>query len=179
MLIFVAFVAAGAVVRGVRRRRSERHVQVMLDAYAETIDLLLATLRAGYTLQQSILMLAEVAPRDVRHEFVEMRSRVEHGTPITAALADCKDRLDPSFRPVIETVISSIRLGVPTESFIVQVQAEVHHIRRHVNEVRARQLAVRLSLPLVLCALPSFALLVIVPVIAGTLSHLQTKGSGP
>lgn len=176
MLIVVALIVVVGAIRGIRRRASEARTQAEFDAYAETVDLVLASLRAGYSLSQSILMLADVAPKAVRSEFADIRSRVEAGCSVTACLSDSGKRLDTAFRSLVSLVGSSIRLGIPTESAIVQIQADARNVRRHRSDVRARQLSVRLTLPLVLCALPSFSFLVIIPMIAGTITQLRSNG---
>ncbi len=151
----------------------------MIAALVETLDLLLASLRAGYSVAQSLLMLADIAPHAVRAEFEVLRERVNGGAPITVGLAECRSRLGSAFRPLFELSMSAIRLGIPTETLIVQIQSEARHVQRERNESAAKQLSVRLTLPLVVCTLPSFLFLIIVPMIAGTLSQLRTNGSTP
>lgn len=179
MLILVFSIITWGIVRGVRRRRRETRDQRMFDAFTETVDLLLASLRAGYSLQQATSMLADVVPMAVRSEFEALRSRVEEGSTVIAALANTRAELDPVFRSLIDLIITSLRLGIPVETFIVQIQSESRHIRRNRSELRARQLAVRLTLPLVCCSLPSFSFLIIVPMVAGTIAHLRSNGTPP
>lgn len=176
MLIVVLLIVVVGAIRGIRRRAAESRTRENFDAYAQTVDLLLSFLRAGYSLQQSILVLADVAPKTVRSEFADMRRRVDSGSSVTACLSESGSRLDPSFRSLMSLISSSIRLGIPTESAIVQIQADARHIRRQRSEIQARQLSVRLTLPLVLCALPSFSFLVIIPMIAGTIAQLRSNG---
>lgn len=178
MLIPTLLILCAVSVRAVRRRRSNTRSQGSFDSLVETIDLLLASLRAGYSLPQSVLLLADVAPISVRLEFRALRNRVAEGHPISSAIRESCSLLDPSFRHLFELVISSIRLGIPTESLIMQIQSETRHIRRQQGEARARQLSVRLTLPVVLCTLPSFLFLIIVPMVAGTITHLRLNGSG-
>jgi pilus assembly protein TadC len=59
------------------------------------------------------------------------------------------------------------------ESLIFQLGNDARLSRRRAAEISARQLPIRLSLPLVICTLPSFIVLIIVPTIAGTVSQLR------
>ena len=72
-----------------------------------------------------------------------------------------------------EVLISGDRLGIPVENLLFQLANEARLNRRRHAETEARKLPIRLSLPLVMCILPSFVILIIVPTIAGTLSQLN------
>jgi tight adherence protein C len=55
-----------------------------------------------------------------------------------------------------------------------QLTIEAREARRRLEQAEARRLPVRLSFPLVLCTLPSFVLLAIVPAVIAALSSLGT-----
>lgn len=166
-------------VHRIRRHRADRIRRRHLDALIETVDFLLATLRAGYSLQQSLLTLADVAPKSVRPAFDDLRTHIESGASFDTALSNARVRLGEDFAPLIDLTRSAIRLGIPFETLVVQIQSEVRFIHRQRGEAIARQLAVRLTLPLVLCTLPSFVFLIIVPIVMGTIMQLRVNGTTP
>jgi tight adherence protein C len=52
---------------------------------------------------------------------------------------------------------------------------EARRHRRRLADASARELPVRLAVPLVSCTLPAFVLLTIAPVLAGALSSLRSS----
>ncbi len=179
MTILLITAVAIFVIRGVRRRRRHRDLLQNLESVVETTDLLLATLRAGYSIPASLLMLADIAPHPVHYAFRTMRAAYESGSPLTSALAATRTELGTHFGALISLVFSALRLGIPTETLMMQIQSEARHVHRQFGETLARQLPVRLNLPLVLCILPSFIVLIIVPIVAGTIHQLQLQGGIP
>lgn len=179
MLIAVTLVVVVMAGRAVRRRRARQSARVQMDALIETTDLLLATTRAGYSLAQSVTLLADIVPDAVHREFDAVRNATHEGVPLTAALSGIRSDLGPLFHPLISLVVSALQLGVPTETFIVQLQMHARHVHRQHGEALARSLPVRLAMPLVTCTLPSFIALIIVPVVAGTLEQLRLHGGRP
>lgn len=171
--------AVVVVARAARRRRTDRDDRQQSDDLIETIDILLATLRAGYSLHQSLTMLADIAPLRLRPTFSDLRINVDAGTPVPVALNHARLDLGPAFGPLIGLVISAHRLGIPSESLIGQIRSEARIAQRHHAEMLARQLSVRVALPLVLCTLPSFIFMIIVPTVAGTMTTLHLSGDTP
>lgn len=179
MLILVVVLGIVMAVRVVRRHRSASLESRRRDALLETTDLLLATMRAGYSVTQATAMLADLAPDDVRSHFRTLRTTVESGEPLVSGLARLRDALGPAFRPLLSLLISALRLGVPTERFVSELHVEARNIHRQNGESLARRLAVRLTVPMVLCTLPSFIVLTIVPIAMGAIRQLQPTGAIP
>ncbi|NBU56453.1 MAG: hypothetical protein EBS22_09575 [Acidimicrobiia bacterium] len=76
-------------------------------------------------------------------------------------------------RPLVDALDAGHRLGVPLDDVVTRLSIDAHAIRRRQLESSSRELAIELSLPLVVCVLPSFLVLVIVPTLIGTLSRLD------
>ncbi|MFM8855957.1 MAG: type II secretion system F family protein [Actinomycetota bacterium] len=179
MLIGFIVIATAFLIRSSRRRRSIRAAHLRLDAAIETVDFLLAMLRAGYSLPQSLMKLGDVTSRIVRADFVHLRDAIAAGRSLHEALTDVRTRLGPEFSSLIDLLASAVRLGIPTESLVVHIHHEARFARRRQGEILARQLSVRLTLPLVLCTLPSFVFLIIVPIVMGTIAQLRLNGTTP
>jgi pilus assembly protein TadC len=179
MLIGFIVFATALLIRASRRRRSNRIGHLRLDAVIETVDFLLAMLRAGYSPPQTLMKLADITPHIVRKDFVDLRDAIASGRPIHEALTDVRTRLGPDFSSLIDLMASAIRLGIPTESLVVHIHNEARFARRQQGDILARQLSVRLTLPLVLCTLPSFVFLIIVPIVMGAIAQLRLNGTTP
>lgn len=173
-MIFV--LAAAALVFWWRRSRSRfasRRERALTEAMPDCIDLLMATLRAGYSPAQGIRFLGMHAPLVVRPAFIAASRRVDEGERFVEALRHLQNDLGDAGRAMCEVLVASDRSGIPVESLLFQLGNDARLGRRRASETIARQLPVKLSLPLVTCTLPSFIVLIIVPTIAGTLSQLR------
>ena len=69
-------------------------------------------------------------------------------------------------------LVASERYGVPLTEGLDRVAREARLERRRRAEERARRLPVLLLFPLVLCVLPAFGLLTVVPLLVGSLPDL-------
>lgn len=170
LLIFGAVVVLGHR----RRRRVALHrADEIRRSLPEVIEVIVAALRAGHTPARAMAFVAATAPAGVRPTFVAIADGLENGERFPVLLQAMVHRLGSTYRPLADVLIAGERLGIPTESLIVQLDADARLTRRLMAQDDARRLPVRLGLPLVCCTLPSFVVLVIVPVVAGTLSHLH------
>lgn len=84
------------------------------------------------------------------------------------ALADRR----PAVQPLTSVLAASLRYGQPVVPALERVSVEVRHLRRRRAEAAARRLPVKMLFPLVTCSLPGFALLTVVPLVAGSLQVL-------
>jgi pilus assembly protein TadC len=84
------------------------------------------------------------------------------GATLDEALADSVRR-EPVLAPLADVLATSARLGVPATPSLARLGSEVRADVRRRAEARARAVPVTLLFPLVLCVLPAFALLTVVP----------------
>jgi len=173
VLTFVTIVATIVIVARRRRAFRARHSRAVVDDLPDAIDLLLAALRAGHTPAQAIELLARHAPTSVRSAFVAVTESVGRGGRLGVALEAVVRQLGPVARPLTEILVDGDRLGIPIDHIAFQLSIAARDQRRRSAETAARELPVRLAVPLVVCTLPSFVVLVIVPVIAATLSNID------
>ncbi len=83
------------------------------------------------------------------------------------------DELGPAARPIADGIAAAERYGLPLAPLLDTLSDQAHAARRRLAEAEARRLPVRLSFPLVVCTLPSFVLLAVVPAVMGTISSLR------
>jgi tight adherence protein C len=70
-----------------------------------------------------------------------------------------------TLRPLTDALRTSARLGTPAAPGLGRLAAEVRADVRRQAEARARTVPVRLCFPLVMCVLPAFAVLTVVPAV--------------
>ena len=89
--------------------------------------------------------------------------------------ARSRARRSPTLRPLADALRTSARLGTPAAPALARLATEVRADVRRRAEARARTVPVRLCFPLVLCVLPAFALLTVVPVVLSGLRTLSLR----
>ena len=155
------------------KRRQHRIDRDMPDA----LDMFVLVVQSGLTPRQAVDHLAERAPDSVRIGFAAVVARLARGDPLADALAALRHEFGGSARALADLVGSADRYGHPLAPILGQLATESRASRRRLDEAAARSLPVKLSFPLVLCTLPSFVLLAIVPAVMAALSSLGTTAS--
>jgi tight adherence protein C len=156
-----------------RRRVATRRQEIRSEAAPAVLDLLGAALLAGLNPHKAVLRVAERAP-EALHEDLGLAAAVLRlgGTP-SAALRAAADRsgLD-ELRAAAAALEAAERWGAPpAEALAARAEALRGRARLHA-EAEAGRAAVRLAFPLVLCFLPAFVLLTVVPTVAGAVRAL-------
>jgi Flp pilus assembly protein TadB len=137
-------------------------------------DAIVSLLHAGLSVQRALYE----APRWLD----EPASSVLHGhTAALAVGAPIRDviaslgRLNTLLPSILPVLTQASRDGVPAAEQLAMVVAEVRDQRRRVHEQRLARLPVKLTLPVVLCILPAFIALGVVPLVIAVMPAL---GSG-
>ena len=175
-LALVAFLAVAALpVAGwaARRRATTRHLAVRSEAAPAVLDLLGAALLAGLNPHKAVLRVAERAPEALQQDLGMAAAVLRLGGTPAAALRAAADRsgLD-ELRAAAAALEAAERWGAPpAEALAARAEALRSRARLHA-EAEAGRAAVRLAFPLVLCFLPAFVLLTVVPTVAGSLRAL-------
>jgi Flp pilus assembly protein TadB len=170
LLVLAAWPAASWVAR---RRAAARRLAFRCQAAPAVLDLLGAALLAGLNPHRAILRVAERAPEALRDD-LELAAAVLRlgGTP-AAALRSAAERsgLD-ELRAAAAAMEAAERWGAPPAEALA-ARAEALRSRARLRaEAEAGRAAVRLAFPLVLCFLPAFVLLTVVPTVAGSVRAL-------
>ena len=166
--------AAGLVaVRAARRRTAARRLATRAAAAPAVLDLLGAGLLAGLNPHLAVLRVAERAPDALRKELAEAAAVLCLGATPAAALRAAAERsgLD-ELRAAAGALEAAERWGAPPAEALA-ARAEALRSRARLRaDAEAGRAAVRLAFPLVLCFLPAFVLLTVVPTVAGALRSL-------
>jgi pilus assembly protein TadC len=101
-------------------------------------------------------------------------ARVRTGERLTDALDAFVDALGTRALGFTSTIAMAERTGLPLGPMVDRIADDARLHRRRRAESAARELPVRLALPLVLCTLPAFVLVSIAPLLIGALSSLHS-----
>jgi tight adherence protein C len=169
--------AAALAVVGVRRwrvrRAAHRHEALVRRHLSDVVELLAAAVDAGCTLAVAIPLLAPLSPEPFGTALGAVARRQRHGERVADALGTLADRLGAPVEPVVAALAGCERNGLPLAPTLARLAVDARHDRRRRAEAAARTLPVRLSFPLVLCLLPAFVLLGIVPAMVPALEGLH------
>ena len=100
-------------------------------------------------------------------------ARLDAGDRFADAIGAVPELLGPRAHALADSLAAADRDGLPLAPVLERLALEARQMRRRQIDERTRRLPVRLAVPLVLCTLPSFALLTVVPLLLAALSSLR------
>jgi Flp pilus assembly protein TadB len=171
-LIAVCITATSRRWSRIRRRAIAR--RRLITEFPNALDLLVLSIRAGYLPAQAIVEIAPFLPASLRPSFSAVDEAMRCGSRFAEALDELRTRIGPIAQPLVDSLSAADRYGLPLAPVLERLSFEARQQRRRDTDAAARELPVRLAMPLVLCTLPSFVLLAIVPLLLGALSSLHT-----
>ena len=157
-----------------RRRQPALVVAGAVATLPDTVDLLAVAARAGLPAQAAVAAIAQRAPPPWGPALAAAVERTRRGERFgdaldeLAAVGGAGDVGSP-LRAVLRSAADG---GGDLVTGLERLAADARDLRRRRAEEAARRVPVRLLLPLVACSLPAFALLTIVPIVAGALRAL-------
>lgn len=174
-----AVVFLGANIAGKMRtsRDTRRREELVAARLAEVVDLFAVTLRSGHNMTAATAEVGRWIDGPVGEGFAWCSQQSAQGEPIADALEELPARLGPIVRPLVSALVANERHGAPIVAGLAQLAADHRSDRRRRAETAARRLPVHLLMPLILCVLPAFLLLTVVPVVAETFRNLDVFGS--
>ena len=149
-----------------RRRRADTDVP-------EAIDLLVLAIRQGLLPAAAIREIAPFTTGLVRTALGATVARLDRGERFADAISSLPQVLGPHAHALADGFAAADRDGLPLAPVLERLAADARQMRRRHLDEQARRLPVRLAVPLVLCTLPSFALLTVVPLLLAALTSLR------
>jgi Flp pilus assembly protein TadB len=177
MLVIAAWggVLIGPPLRRARARRSrQRQIRAALP---DMIELLMLLIHAGSTPTRALRELHDYLSGPIAEAVGAVIHRLDRGVRLADALEELPAHLGPLIRPLVEGIAAADRYGLPLTPVLDRAATELRTSRQRAGEAHARTMSVRLSFPLVVCTLPSFVLLAILPAVMGAVSSI--RGVGP
>ena len=148
-----------------------RHISAALSeepSLGESLaDHLCVSLRAGLTISQACERWNNTC-----RVGTQVAHSLHNGDSLAHALKPLVESADESARGLADVVLQAERDGLPVLSTVNRLSKETRVQRRRSVDTRTRQLPTRLSVPLVLCVLPSFLFLSVAPLVLASLSTL-------
>jgi tight adherence protein C len=161
----------------IRRRRKRTRVttkEILQGDLPELIDQLIVLLRAGYTPVNAFLQLELWLTSPMNGVIAEINALVRRGVRFASAVVELRHHIGPPAYALVDAVIQLDSDGLAATTILDRLSGESHAQRRLRSEAAARELPIRLIFPMVCCVFPSFVMLTVVPMLAGTLVSLRT-----
>lgn len=155
-----------------RRRRDERRAVIV--ALPDAVDLLLLCTSAGWSLPLSHRATSALVPAPLGAALWAAAEEADGGRPRADALLHALSALGDRALGLAQVLADHLRYGSPLAPALERLGAELRLDRRRQAEEDARRIPVRLLAPLVICVLPAFALLTVVPLLVSSLRSLPT-----
>lgn len=146
-------------------------------AFPDAVELVVLGVRAGLTPMAAVRATAELADPALRPAFDAFEHALRRGAPFADALDAFPDHVGDAARPFADGLARAERYGGPIGPVLDQLADDARARRRRRLEQAVRRLPVTMSFPLVVCTLPSFVLLAVVPAVLGAIGAL--RGSLP
>jgi len=154
-------------------RAARRTLRAAERAYPDAIEMIVLAVSAGYLPAAAMEMAGPHLAPAIRPAFAAVAARTAAGERFADALTSLPATLGPVAAPLADSFAAADRYGQPIAPVLERLATEARQHRRRHADALARQLPVRMSVPLVLCTLPSFVLLAVVPLLLAALSSLQ------
>ena len=156
-----------------RRRARRAHEAAIADQLPDVVDLLALTTAAGLPITAALCAIGRRPGGPLGAALARAAAHIERGGTTAAALEPRRRRHGASTRPLVDALAAHDRYGTPLAPALERVAIESRLRRRRQAEEAARRLPVTLLFPLVLTTLPAFALLTVVPLLAGSFGSLS------
>lgn len=176
-LVALGGVAALVAIAWRRRERARRErVANLRQEVPEIIDLFRVATASGLTVPWAVRVVGRSGPGPVAAELRAASRRIGSGQPVAEALEAVADRTGEATRPLVAVLLASVRYGAELGPALSTLAHAARIDQRRWAEERARRVPVRLLLPLVVCVLPAFGLLTVVPLVAESISSIGGAG---
>lgn len=130
---------------------------------------LLVSLQAGLTLVDACMQWRHVGPTGAR-----IADALHAHQPLRNALVPLSTGLGPEGASMVRVLCEAVASGVPLIDTASRVHNDIQHARASHASMRVQQLTTKLSVPVVLCSLPSFVLVALMPLAVTGLSTVPT-----
>jgi len=147
-----------------------RAVHDQPDDIGQLTEHLCVSLRTGLSMTLACERWRSVSP--VGSSVADL---ISAGAPLEEALLPLANLHPITGKNLGHTIVEAERDGLPILDTVTRLATDHRNERRRQIDTRIRQLPTRLSIPLVLCVLPSFLLLSVAPLVLASLSHLSVS----
>ena len=167
------FIGIAIVFYRVRQSRLQRETAaVTTTQLSNATDMLSVLLLSGMTTPQALQQLHHYLDEPCRAVFFDCGQLLSHGSRFHDVVRQLSSTFGSPAFALCEALLASERDGIAVGPLLERLSAVTRQQRRQELDAAARQLPVRMAIPLVVCVLPSFVLLGVVPLFVGSLGGL-------
>jgi tight adherence protein C len=149
----------------------DKRQAAMTDAAADTIDQLTIVVEAGLGFDAGLLRVASTNDGPLAAELEHAVSDMRAGVPRDVALKGLAERTRiPEIRQLVVALTQAQRHGTPLADTLRVQSAQLRDKRTQRVEEKAAKLGTKMIFPIVVCFMPVFFIIILVPALAG-LSH--------
>lgn len=160
--------------RADRRPRRGAPLRRQIDrAYPDALDLFMVAVQAGDLPVPALQRIRPHVHPAIAAGIDDVVRRTHQGQRSADALVALVDAVGTRALSLVATLTTAERTGLAIGPMVDRIADDARQHRRRQAEADARELPVRLAVPLVLCTLPSFVLVAIAPLLIGALSSLR------
>ena len=139
---------------------------------SDATDMLAVLLLSGLSTPQAFQQLHRYLDEPTRTVFHDCSELLTHGSRFHDVVKQLFTTIgNPAFT-LCEALLTSERDGIAVGPLLERLSSVTRQQRRQELDAAARQLPVRMAVPLVVCVLPSFVLLGVMPLFVGSLGGL-------
>jgi tight adherence protein C len=143
--------------------RDQRQAQMQADA-ADVIDQLTICVEAGLGFDAALARVAATTEGPLTDELRHMMSDIRAGVPRGQALRALADRTQiVEIRQLVTALVQAQKHGVPMAETLRIQSSEMRLKRTQRTEEKAAKLTVKMIFPIILCFLPVFMIIAMVP----------------
>jgi Flp pilus assembly protein TadB len=139
----------------------------IVAALPQACDLIAAALQAGLPLRNATEAVADSTPGPLGKALSQLCARVRLGASESEAWLDLSE--SPGLGQVGRELGRSLERGMAVSGLLAQLAEAARKEATNQAVVKARRVGVRSVMPLMVCFLPAFILLGIVPIIGGVI----------
>ena len=167
------FIGIAIVFSRVRQSRLQRETAaVTTTQLSSATDMLSVLLLSGMTTPQALQQLHHYLDEPCRTVFHDCSQLLSHGSRFHDVVRQLSSTFGSPAFALCEALLASERDGIAVGPLLERLSAVTRQQRRQELDAAARQLPVRMAIPLVTCVLPSFVLLGVLPLFVGSLGGL-------
>ena len=167
------FIGIAIVFYRVRQSRLQRETAaVTTTQLSNATDMLSVLLLSGMTTPQALQQLHHYLDEPSRTVFHDCSQLLSHGSRFHDVVRQLSSTFGSPAFALCEALLASERDGIAVGPLLERLSAVTRQQRRQELDAAARQLPVRMAIPLVICVLPSFVLLGVLPLFVGSLDGL-------
>ena len=145
-----------------------RAIRYEPDVIGQLTEHLCVSLLTGLSMTQSCERWRTVSPTGN-----SVADLISGGAPLEEALLPLATADPISGKNLGHTIVEAERDGLPILDTVMRLATDHRTQRRRQTDMRIQQLPTHLTIPLVLCVLPSFLLLSVAPLVLASLSQLS------